>query len=96
MERVHRMPAGSQRPLLARRPFQSLITPAPPNRAPLVADLVMSAGDKETPTHQRFRGCRDQSVEPLFDEACCLHARPVYRASTRQTPFQGPCASRAV
>jgi len=45
MERIHRCPAGSQRPLLARRPFQSLVTPTRRNRAPLVADLVMSEGD---------------------------------------------------
>jgi len=91
MERVHWMPAGSQRPLLARRPFQSLITPAPPNRAPLVADLVMSAGDKETPSHQRFRGYREESVEPLFDDrAVCTIARCFPGPRRAEPPFGGP------
>lgn len=96
-EQVHRTPAGSQRPLLARRPLQSLVTPAPSNRAPLVADLVMSDGDKETPSHQRCDGCREESVEPLYaDRAVCTIARlspsldapnPVFRGSAFPAPF---------
>jgi len=49
--------AGRSNPLLphARR-----------NRAPHVADLVMRDGDKETPSHPRFVGCREEGVEPPF------------------------------
>jgi hypothetical protein len=59
--------AGRSNPLLPR---------ARRNRAPHVADLVMRDGDKETPSHPRFDGCREEGVEPPFDErAVCTLAR---------------------
>lgn len=95
-EQVHRIPTGSQRPLLARRPLQSLVTPTRPNRAPLVADLVMSAGDRRHRLISAIVGAKMGASNRPSMSALFARSPGATRTSARRTAFRRTFASRAV